>query len=115
MQTLSKMLAFLLLNPLLASPMVAQGFRPDLASHERPAGCHEHDGEVPSPAPASHSCCLSSHHPAILQQVSTWRPSLEISTQIESSVDVAVAAVFNPFPSLTVAFGGPPVMSPLRV
>jgi hypothetical protein len=115
MQALSKMLAFLLLSPLLAAPMVAQGLRPDLASDARPAGCHEDHGNVPAPAPASHSCCLASHHPAILQHSSTWRPSLEVSAKVESYPDVALAAALNPLPSLMVAFGGPPLMSPLRV
>ncbi len=115
MQTMSKMLAFLLLSTLLAAPLVAQGLRPDLGSHERPAGCHEDDGNVPAPEPASHTCCLSAHHPAILQPASALRLALQVSARVDSSQNAAVAAAFDPFPHFKVVSGGPPLVSPLRV
>ena len=110
----------LLLAAVVATPLAAQGLRPDGPTHERPAGCHrstDHDdgGSVPAPGPASHSCCQGGHHPAMLQQSSSLRPSLQLSAQVVSSQDAPVVAAFHPLQSYVVVSGGPPVMSPLRV
>jgi len=115
MQAFSKMLVLLLLAAVTAAPLAAQGFRSDLASHGRAAGCHEDDGNLPAPEPTSHTCCLGEHHPAILQQSSTSRPLLQVSAAVEYSLDAAAVAAFNLFPSFAVASVRPPVMCPLRV
>jgi hypothetical protein len=115
MKSFLKTLVFLLLVAVTAAPLAAQGFRPGGASHEQRAGCHEHDGNLPAPAPASHNCCQAGHHPAIVQQSSGSRTSLQAAAQIESSQNAAVVAVFNFFPSLVLVSGGPPLPSPLRV
>jgi len=114
MQPFSKMLVLLLLGAVITAPLAAQGFRPDPASHERLAGCHEDAGNVPTPAPVSHSCCQVAHHPAILQQ-SSLRWLLQGSAPVVFSQYAAVVAAFNPFQNYLVVSGGPPVMSPLRV
>ena len=115
MQALSKILVLLLLGAVITSPLAAQGFRPDPASHERPAGCHEDNGNLPAPEPTSHTCCLGVHPPAILQQNSASRPLLQASAEVKSSLDATVAAALDPFPGFVVASGGPPLISPLRV
>jgi hypothetical protein len=115
MQSFSKMLVLFLLGAVITAPLAAQGFRPDPASHERLAGCHEDDGKLPAPEPTSHACCLGVHHPAILQQNSASRPLLQVSAGVKSSLGATVVAAFDPFPSFVVASGGPPLISPLRV
>jgi hypothetical protein len=115
MQAFSKMLVLLLLGAVIAAPLAGQLLWPDAASHQRAAGCHEDDGNVPAPGPNSHACCVASHHPAILQQSSGSRLLLQISVAVKSSLGAAVAAAFDPFPSFVVASGSPPLMSPLRV
>ena len=115
MQAFSKMLMLLLLGAVMTAPLAGQVLWPDPSSHERPAGCHEDDGSVPAPGPNSHACCVASHHPAILQQNSASRPLLQVSAEVESSLDATVAAAFDPFPGFVIASGGPPLMSPLRV
>jgi hypothetical protein len=114
MQVFSKMLVLLLLGAVITAPLAGQGARPDPASHEQLAGCHEDGGNLPAPGPNSHACCVASHHPAILQQNSASRPLLQVSAGVES-LDATVAAAFDRFPSFVVASGSPPLMSPLRV
>jgi hypothetical protein len=115
MRIISKALVFLLLAAVVAAPLAAQGLRSNDPAHEPPAGCHEDSGSVPTPEPTSHSCCQAGHSPAILQQSSSLQPSLQGSTQVESSQDTAAAAAFSLFPSLVIVSGGPPLLSPLRV
>jgi hypothetical protein len=115
MQIFSKMLVLLLLGAVITVPLAGQVLWPDAASHERAAGCHEGDGNLPAPEPTSHTCCLGVHHPAILQQNSASRPLLQVSAAVESSLDAAAVSAFDPFPSFVIASGSPPVMSPLRV
>lgn len=104
-----------LLAAVIAAPLAAQGLLLDHAATQQPAGCHDDGGMVPVPAPASHNCCQVGHHPAILQQCSVARPSLQGLAQVESSQDAATVAAFNSFPSCVIVSGGPPVTSPLRV
>src|ERR1700678_117970 len=104
MRAFSKTLLVLLLAAVVAAPLAALEFLRDVALHERLAGCHsssdhsssDHDrgGTVPAPRPASHSCCQDAHHPAILLQNSSSRPSLEASAQIESFQDATAVTVF---------------------
>jgi hypothetical protein len=116
MQTSFRTLMLLLVAAVIAAPLAVQGLLLDrAAARQLPAGCHEDGGNIPVPAPASHSCCQVGHHPAILQQSSASRPSLQISAQVESCQDAAVVAVSNSFPSIVIESGSPPVMSPLRV
>jgi hypothetical protein len=114
MQAFSKMLVLLLLGAAITAPLAGQVLWPDVASY-RTAGCHKDGGNLPAPEPNSHACCVASHHPAILQQNSASRPLLQVSGEVESSLDATVAAAFDPFPSFVVASGGPPLISPLRV
>ena len=115
MQAFSKMLVLLLLGAAIAAPLAGQALWPDVTSYQRTAGCHKDGGNLPAPEPASHTCCLGVHHPAILQQNSASRPLLQVSAGVESSLDATVAAAFDPFPDFVVASGGPPLISPLRV
>jgi hypothetical protein len=115
MQVFSKMLVLLLLGAVITVPLAGQVLWPDAASHQRAAGCHEDDSNLPAPGPNSHACCVASHHPAILQQSSGSRPLLQVSAAVESSLDSAAVTAFDPFPSFVIASGSPPVMSPLRV
>ena len=115
MHAFSKMLVLLLLGAVISAPWAAQVLRSDTISHERAAGCHEDDGNLPAPEPTSHTCCLGVHHPAILQQNSASRPLLQVSAGVKSSLGATVVAAFDPFPSFVVASGGPPLISPLRV
>src|SRR5277367_4093805 len=112
MQSLFKTLVCLLLIAVITAPLGAQGLRPDGPGHDRPTGCHEDGGNVPTPAPTSHNCCQNGHHPAILQQSSGSRPSLYISAQVESSVSAIIVAP-GLFQNFSVVFVGPSVMSPL--
>ena len=115
MQAFSKMLVLLLLGAVITVPLAGQVLWPDAASYQRTAGCHKDGGNLPAPEPASHTCCLGVHHPAILQQNSASRPLLQVLVEVESSLDATVAAAFDPFPGFVVASGGPPLISPLRV
>jgi hypothetical protein len=114
MQTLSKTLVFVLLAAVVTAPLAAQGLRPDDPS-QRPAGCHEDGGNVPTPGPASHSCCQGGHHPAILQQSCASRPALQVSALVEYSQHLAVSAALSTFLTLGIVSGDPPILSPLRV
>jgi hypothetical protein len=111
----SKTLVLLLLAAVVFAPWAVQVLRSDTISHERVAGCHEDNGNVPVPTRISRSCGRGEHHPAILQQNSVSRPLLQISAAVESSLDAAAVAAFDPFPRFVVASGGSPVMSSLRV
>jgi hypothetical protein len=111
----SKTLVLLLLAAVVSAPWAVQVLRSDTISHERVAGCHEDNSKVPVLTRISHSCCQGEHHPAILQQNSASRPLLQISAVVESSLDTAAVAAFDPFPSFVVACSGSPEMSPLRV
>jgi hypothetical protein len=115
MQALSKMLVLLLLAAVIAAPLAAQELRPGISSQERPAGCHEPAGNVPAPGPTSHSCCQSGHHPAILQQSSISRLSLQGSALMEYCDHAAVVVALGHLPSLVIVSGDPPLTSPLRV
>jgi hypothetical protein len=114
MQTISKTLVLLLLAAVITAPLAAQGLRTDVSLQERPAGCHEHGGNVPS-SPTSHSCCQVGHHPAILQQTSISRLSLQPSALMEYSHCAAMAAAISKLPSLVIISGDPPLAPPLRV
>jgi hypothetical protein len=115
MQRFARTRVLLLLAAVIAAPFAAQGLLLDAAARQLPAGCHEGGGNIPVPTPASHGCCQVGHHPAILQQTSASRPSLQISAQVESSHHAVVVVVSNSSPRLVIESGGPPVMSPLRV
>jgi hypothetical protein len=115
MQTFSKSLALLLLAAVMTAPLAAQGLGPQIPSHQRPAGCHEPSGNVPAPGPTSHSCCQGAHRPAILQQSSISRLSLQVLALVEYSRRPVMAAALNPLPSLAIVSADPPFLSPLRV
>ena len=102
----------LLLAAVPSAPWAAQVLRPDTISHERSAGCHEDNGDVPDPAPISHSCCQGEHHPAILQQNSTSRPLLQVSAAVEILSRCVSSGCIRRLPRFVVASGGPPVMPP---
>jgi len=115
MLAFSKTLVLLLLAAVITAPLAAQGLRPDRPSQERPAGCHEDDGSMPSPAPVTHNCCMAAHHPAILQQSSTVRASLHGSARVDSVPRSVAVARPHTVPNLLIALGDPPNLSPLRV
>jgi hypothetical protein len=115
MLAFSKMLVLLLLGAAITVPLAGQVLWPDAASYQRTAGCHKDGGNLPAPEPTSHACCLGVHYPAILQQNSVSRPLLQVSAEVESSLDAEAVAAFDPFPSFVFASGGPPLISPLRV
>jgi hypothetical protein len=114
MQTISKTLVLLLLAAVITAPLAAQGLRTDVSLQERPAGCHEHGGNVPS-SPTSHNCCQVGHHPAILQQSSISRLSLQGSALVEYCHHAAVAAALSNHPTIVIVSGDLPLTSPLRV
>jgi len=115
MQAFSKMLVLLLLGAAITAPLAGQVLWPYVASYHRTAGCHKDGGKLPVPGPNSHACCVASHQPAILQQNSTSRLLLQVSAAVESSLDAAAVAAFDPVLRFVIASGSPPVMSPLRV
>jgi hypothetical protein len=115
MQALSKTMVLFLLAAVITAPLAAQELRTDASSHARPAGCHEDDGNVPAPAPASHSCCLGAHHPAILQQSSSLRASFQGSVGVDVVPHSVTVAVPSRFLNLVIVPGDPPILSPLRV
>ena len=114
MQALSKTLVLLLLAAVIMAPLAAQGLRPDAPSQQR-AGCHENEGNVPAPGPASHSCCLGAHHPAILQQSCSLRVSLHSTARLDLVPHSAAVTVPGSFPNPVIVPGDPPMLSPLRV
>jgi len=115
MQLFSKAVAFLLLSAVIVAPLAAQGLYAGVSAQERPAGCHEDSGTGPVPAPASHSCCQVAHHPAILQQSSTFWTSLHGSARVDSTPHSVAVARPHTFPNLLIVLGDPPMLSPLRV
>jgi hypothetical protein len=115
MRIFSKAVAFVLLSAVIVAPLTAQGLVASAGTQERSAGCHEDSGKVPAPAPNSHQCCQGSHHPAILQQPSAPRPSLEVLSLVAFvQHSVAVAASCS-FANRVILSGDPPATSPLRV
>jgi len=112
MQALFKTLVFLLLAAMITAPLAAQDLRPDVSSHQRPAGCHD-DGNIPVPGPTSHSCCHGGHDFAILPQ-SFCLPSQATASLMYSEATIVVAAL-NDFSNLAIVSGDPPVTSPLRL
>ena len=115
MHHLSKTLAFLLLVTVFASPLAAQGPRPDGPRHEQPAGCHEDGSRIPAPGSSSHSCCQVGHSFAILQRSSTSQLSLQGSRLVEYSQPAVVVAALSDLQSLVAVSGDPPNPPPLRV
>jgi hypothetical protein len=115
MQFLSKAAVFLLLSAVIAAPLTAQGIYASVGAQERPAGCHEDSGNVPAPGPTSHSCCQGAHHPAILQQRSVSRPSLQASAPVKDWYHAVVSAALSMLVNLVIKCGDPPLASPLRV
>jgi hypothetical protein len=113
MQAFFKTLASLLLAAVVTAPLAALNFRPDVASHQPPAGCHADGGTVPTPESTSHGCCQGAHHPAIVQS-STLQTSLPESTRVDFLLNPLVPATPS-FPTLTSVSGDPPMTSPLRV
>ncbi len=116
MQALSKTLVLVFLAAaLISAPLAAQVLLPEASSHERAAACHEDGGSVPTPEPASHSCCEGGHDFAILQH----SPTLPSPLQLSAQVDFAPQAVAVPDPASFLNFvigsGDPPITSPLRV
>src|SRR5579864_7494443 len=111
----SKTLLFMLLAAVIAAPLAAQRLPPGSPSQERPAGCHQDGGNVPSPEPANHSCCQVAHHPAILQQSSSSRPSLQSSALVDYFCHAVMPSALGKLPLLAIASGDPPLTSPLRV
>jgi hypothetical protein len=115
MQAFSKSLVLLFLAAVMTAPLAAQGLGPQIPSQERPAACHEPSGNVPGPGPTSHSCCQGTHHPAILQQSSISRLSLQVLALVEYSHLPVMAAALNQLPSFAIVTADPPILSPLRV
>ena len=118
MNPLAKTLAVLLLGALTTGSALTQLFPTNNTTHERPASCHEHGGNLPGPQPASHRCCQIGHQPAILQQASSvdsGRQSARILPRTEIvEPGLAIAAV-NAFPHLLIPTGDPPSSTPLRI
>jgi hypothetical protein len=115
MHALLKTLVLLLLAAVVTAPLAAQGLRPEVSSHERPAGCHEDGGNVPAPGPASHSCCEAGHDFALLPQSSTLPLPLQLPPQVDfmpHSVAVSGPGIFLNF---AIVSGDPPIPLPLRV
>jgi hypothetical protein len=116
MQALSKTLVLLLLAAaLISAPLAAQVLLPEASSHERPAACHEDGGSVPTPEPASHSCCEGGHDFAILQHSPTLPSPLQLSAQVDFIPHSVAVAEPNGFLSFVIVSGDPPITSPLRV
>jgi hypothetical protein len=115
MKVVSNALGVLLLSLMMAAPMAVPGLVASAGAQQPPAGCHEDGGKVPSAGPVSHQCCQGAHHPAVLQQPSTPRPSL-LSLALTSLIrhlDAFAGPVS--FPNQGMASGDPPTVSPLRV
>jgi hypothetical protein len=114
MQPLFKTLVFLLLAAMITAPLAAQDLRPDVSSHQRPAGCHD-DGNIPVPGPTSHSCCQSGHDVAMLPQASCLDLSSQAAVPLMHSERTIVFVVLSGFSNLAIVSGDPPVTSPLRI
>jgi hypothetical protein len=115
MKVFSRALALLLLGAVIAAPLAAPGLLASASALQPPAGCHEDGGQAPAPGPVSHQCCQGAHHPAILQQPSTPRPSLQSLALANFTRHVNAATGPVSFPNQVMASGDPPTMSPLRV
>jgi hypothetical protein len=115
MKAFSKALVLLLLSVVIAAPLATPGLIASAGAQPPPAGCHEDSGKVPSPGPVSHQCCQGAHHPAVLQQPSTPRPSLQSLALINLTRHLDALAGPGSFSNQVMASGDPPTMSPLRV
>jgi len=115
MQALSKTLVLLLLAALITAPLGAQTVLSDGSPHERPAGCHEDGGSVPTPEPTSHSCCEGGHDFAILQHSPTLPSPLQLSPQTDFIPHSVAAPDPASFLNFVIVSGDPPITSPLRV
>jgi hypothetical protein len=114
MKVFSRALALLLLGAVIAAPLAAPGLLAS-ASAQPPAGCHDDSGKAPSPEPASHQCCQGAHHPAILQQFFTPRPSPQSLALIDLTIRFHTATGPRSFANQMMLSGDPPTVSPLRV
>src|SRR5580692_360227 len=108
MQALFKTLACLLFAAVVTAPLAALDFRPDPATHQRSAGCHEDGGTVPAPQSTSHSCCQGAHQPAILQS-STLQTSFQCSTPADFVPHSVASAAPLSMRSPMIAPGDPPI------
>jgi hypothetical protein len=115
MRIFSKAVVFVLLSAVIAAPLAAQGLVASAGAPERPAGCHEDSGKVPAPSPTGHQCCQGNHHPALLQQPSTSRPSLHLFSLVAFIQRSVVVVAPGSFPNSVIVSGDPPASSPLRV
>jgi hypothetical protein len=61
----SRLIAVLLLTPLLTAMLSSQSLALPSMSAEHPAGCHENGPVTPSRAPVSYQCCVMGHHWAV--------------------------------------------------
>jgi len=114
MQSLFKAWVLFLLAAVIAAPLAAQGLDPESSLDRRPAGCHQPAAPIPQPGPTSHSCCQGGHYPAIMQQGSVARSSLQRLAQLVLPNSI-VTVKSSGAPRHPVICGDPPITSPLRV
>ncbi len=115
-KTLAKVLAVLLAVAVTVAVPAVQALFAAPGSHERPAGCHERTGQVPTPGPVSYQCCRAGHHAAIVQPLSASRPvTLYVApATISGQFLTSASAVAGARDRLTES-GDPPGALPLRI
>jgi hypothetical protein len=87
-----------------------------VTSGSHTTGCHGHQGEMPSPAPASYECCRAGHDSAILQGSFSLRPSIVLmSIATEFKMPLPSADPTYGLHSRASASGGMPERIPLRI
>ena len=114
--TLPKVLAFLLAAAVTVAAPAAQALLAAAGTQQRPAGCHEHAGQVPAPGPMSYQCCRAGHHAAIVQEPSPSRLALLYIAPAVISREAATCAgaLVGARDPLTRS-GDPPGAVPLRI
>jgi len=111
---ISNLLAVVLLAAVATVSAAREGAFQMVASHARPAGCHQHD-TAPVPQPVSYRCCQSGHDSAILQ-ISFTSELASALIAVGHSIHVPVPTFAQPrFPSLATSSADPPDINPLRV
>jgi hypothetical protein len=110
----AKIVLFLVIGAVAASPLAAQTLLLQTRRPEHPAKCHEHDKQAP-PDSSSHHCCLTGHDIAVPQTSHSPEPLLQclpLHLLFDSSSGSGKITLTE---HSTLSSGAPPGATPLRV
>jgi hypothetical protein len=92
MTLLGRAIASVLLAVMVSPVVLAYG--PSQALQPRPASCHEHGQQAPSPNPTTYQCCRAGHQfAAVRESVNLRAPFVPVSRVVELTVTLSAEVV----------------------